>query len=106
MTLTDEQLTVVDLVAGHHLVLAPPGSGKTEMLSQRILRALSSGVDPKRMLCATFTNRAAFEMRDRVSGAAGPDCALADVGKLHHICHRFFLWVGEHRHRQYVPARR
>ena len=93
MTLTDEQLAVVDLVAGRHLVLAPPGSGKTEMLSQRILRALSSGVDPKRMLCATFTNRAAFEMRDRVSGAAGPDCALPDVGNLHHICHRFLLSV-------------
>ena len=45
------------------------------------------------MLCATFTNRAAFEMRDRVSGAAGPDCALPDVGNLHHICHRFLLSV-------------
>ena len=36
----------------------------------------------------TFTNRAAFEMRDRVSGAAGPDCALPDVGNLHHFYHR------------------
>ena len=93
MTLTDEQLSVVNLVSGRHLVLAPPGSGKTEMLSQRILRALASGVDPKKMLCATFTNRAAFEMRDRVSGAAGPDCALPDVGNLHHFCHRFLLSV-------------
>ena len=46
MTLTAEQLSVVNLVSGRHLVLAPPGSGKTEMLSQRIIRALSSGVDP------------------------------------------------------------
>ena len=93
MTLTAEQQSVVNLVSGRHLVLAPPGSGKTEMLSQRILRALASGVDPKKMLCATFTNRAAFEMRDRVSVAAGPDCALPDVGNLHHFCHRFLLSV-------------
>ena len=67
MTLTSEQLSVFNLVSGRHLVLAPPGSGKTEMLSQRIVRALGSGVDPTKMLCATFTNRAAFEMRDRVA---------------------------------------
>ena len=93
MTLTAEQQSVVNLVSGRHLVLAPPGSGKTEMLSQRILCALASGVDPKKMLCATFTNRAAFEMRDRVFAAAGPDCALPDVGNLHHFCHRFLLSV-------------
>ena len=91
MTLTAEQLSVVNLVSGRHLVLAPPGSGKTEMLSQRIIRALALGVDPGKMLCATFTNRAAFEMRDRVTGAAGADCKLPDVGNLHHFCHRFLL---------------
>ena len=91
MTLTSEQLSVVNLASGRHLVLAPPGSGKTEMLSQRIVRALGSGVDPTKMLCATFTNRAAFEMRDRVAGAAGPECKLPDVGNLHHFCHRFLL---------------
>ena len=80
MTLTSEQLSVVNLVSGRHLVLAPPGSGKTEMLSQRIIRALDSGVDPEKMLCATFTNRAAFEMRDRVAGAAGQDCKLPGGG--------------------------
>ena len=120
MKLTPEQEEVVSITDGSHLVLAPPGSGKTEMLSQRILRALSSGVDPKRMLCATFTNRAAFEMRDRVEKecsccdrqtvsraadgggeasravvrrAACGEVTLPDVGNLHHFCHRFLLSV-------------
>ena len=47
MTLTDEQLSVVNLVSGRHLVLAPPGSGKTEMLSQGILRAQAAGASQK-----------------------------------------------------------
>lgn len=93
MNLTVEQKAVVDLRSGSHLVLAPPGSGKTEMLSQRILNALENGIDPRRMLCATFTNRAAFEMRSRVTAEA-KDKALPDVGNLHHFCHRFLSSIG------------
>lgn len=93
MKLTEEQKAVVDLHSGSHLVLAPPGSGKTEMLSQRILKALTDGVDPRRMLCATFTNRAAFEMRSRVT-ADVQGKALPDVGNLHHFCHRFLCSIG------------
>ena len=40
MDLTEEQRAVVEIDEGRHRVLVPPGSGKTEMLSQRILRAL------------------------------------------------------------------
>lgn len=93
MELTAEQAAVVAIGRGRHLVLAPPGSGKTEMLSQRILRALEGGVLPERMLCATFTNRAAFEMRERVTaGARGR--TLPDVGNLHHFCERFLRTAG------------
>jgi len=101
MNLTDEQQAVVDLTTGRHLVLAPPGSGKTEMLSQRIFRAVRAGVAPERMLCATFTNRAAFEMRDRVRAEAG-ELALPDVGSLHHFCHRLLLSVGRLRPDKHV----
>ena len=92
MRLTEEQEEVVSITSGRHLVLAPPGSGKTEMLSQRIRRAIARGVDPKRMLCATFTNRAAFEMRERIGD--GGVSALPDVGNLHHFCYRFLMSVG------------
>lgn len=92
MNLTDEQQKVVAISAGRHLVLAPPGSGKTEMLSQRIVRAVESGIDPARMLCATFTNRAAFEMRARVE-AHCQEAAMPEVGNLHHFCFRFLCSV-------------
>lgn len=101
MDLTEEQRVVVEIASGRHLVLAPPGSGKTEMLSRRILGALDKGVKPERMLCATFTNRAAFEMRDRVESAAGRR-ALPDVGNLHHFCEHFLRRVGVLRSGKHV----
>lgn len=94
MKLTEEQTAVVALDSGRHLVLAPPGSGKTEMLSQRIVQALKAGVRPEKMLCATFTNRAAFEMRDRVADVSG-GLVLPDVGNLHHFCYGFLQTVGK-----------
>ncbi len=93
MQLTEEQAEVVALASGRHLVLAPPGSGKTEMLSRRIFSAIRKGVDPERMLCATFTNRAAFEMRERVAREADK-LRLPDVGNIHHFCHSFLVSVG------------
>ena len=99
MQLTEEQAEVVALASGRHLVLAPPGSGKTEMLSRRIFSAIRRGVDPDRMLCATFTNRAAFEMRERVAREAD-NLRLPDVGNIHHFCHSFLVSVG----RMHSPA--
>ena len=92
MQLTEEQAEVVALASGRHLVLVPPGSGKTEMLSRRIFSAVRTGVDPDRMLCATFTNRAAFEMRERVARESG-NLRLPDVGNIHHFCHSFLVSV-------------
>lgn len=96
MQLTAEQQAVVELSHGRHLVLAPPGSGKTEMLTQRIFRALSQGVDSSKMFCVTFTVRAAVEMRERVqkemSRQTG-ECGyrLPDIGNIHHFCHAFLV---------------
>ncbi|WP_394815077.1 UvrD-helicase domain-containing protein [Phocaeicola vulgatus] len=53
------------LDSGYHLVLAPPGCGKTDILAE-VVRALSCGVSLNDMLCLTFTNRAARGMRSRI----------------------------------------
>ena len=50
MDFTEEQRQVIELDAGRHLVLAPPGTGKTELLAQRMLWAVGHGVDPGRMV--------------------------------------------------------
>ena len=48
----------VEVLEGWLLVLAPAGTGKTGVLSMRILKALKKGVAPQEILCLTFTNRA------------------------------------------------
>lgn len=73
-TLDESQRTVVLAQDGHHLVLAPPGCGKTHILASRVRWAHSHGVGFEDMLCLTFTNRAARGMINRIGEVmAGED---------------------------------
>lgn len=60
------QQDVINLSKGRHACLASAGSGKTEVLTERLQRALSKGIDPQKILCITFTNRAALSMLERI----------------------------------------
>ena len=59
-------------------VAANAGSGKTHVLTERVLRLLLSGVPPESILCLTYTKAAAAEMRRRVSDALARWALLAD----------------------------
>ena len=65
MNFTERQLEIINLKKGRHLVVAPAGSGKTELLCQRIIKAIESGIEPDQMACLTFTNKAARNMLER-----------------------------------------
>lgn len=82
---TAEQQQIIALSEGRHLVLAPPGTGKTEMLAQRILWAVGHGVDPARMICLTFTIRAACNMQERINRRIHARLPLT-IGNVHHFC--------------------
>ena len=85
-----EQREILQLNAGRHLVLAPPGTGKTELLAHRVRDALLAGIPPERILCLTFTVRAAEEMKTRIR-AAIPRARLPELGNFHHWCHHFLF---------------
>lgn len=85
-----QQKDVIDFYGGHGLVLAAPGCGKTEILSQRILKAHEDyHVSYDDMLCVTFTNRASRDMKERVQEVVGDNVGGLFVGNLHRLCISF-----------------
>ncbi len=67
--LNPEQQTVADHFTGRALVIAGPGSGKTSTITARVGQLLLKQVPPTAILCLTFTNKAADEMRDALLDA-------------------------------------
>ncbi|MDE0024797.1 MAG: ATP-dependent helicase [Spirochaetaceae bacterium] len=95
--LTDMQRKAVDWDDGPLLVLAGPGSGKTEVLTCRIARLLDASRDQHfRILALTFTNKAAGEMAKRVADIVPGLEGRTQIGTFHGFCARVLRQHGVH----------
>lgn len=84
--LNPRQLEAVETTEGAIRVLAGAGTGKTRALTSRFCYLTDTlGVAPKNILCVTFTNRAANEMKQRIRGALG-DMDLGYICTFHAFC--------------------
>ena len=99
--LNPAQRDVVGHLDGPLLVIAGPGSGKTYSIVLRALNLLLlDKATPQQIVLCTFTEKSAFEMRDRISAAAqkvnyGNDLSELRVTTIHGLCNQF---ISQHRH--------
>ena len=84
----DKQKEAINSLEGRVRVIAGAGSGKTSVLTARYVELIKKGIKPENILCVTFTNKAANEMKSRIG-------KLTDQKELPYICtfHSFCLKV-------------
>jgi DNA helicase II / ATP-dependent DNA helicase PcrA len=100
--LNEAQREAIAQTEGPLLLIAGPGSGKTHVMVLRTLNVLLRGLaEPREVVVCTFTEKAAFELRDRIAAAARKlhydnDLSELTVGTIHGMCNDFLL---KHLHR-------
>lgn len=84
MQLNQAQKQAVEYLAGPLLVLAGPGTGKTQLLSQKVAFVLkNTDINPENILCMTFTESGASNMRERLKSIIGKDGAKVNINTYH-----------------------
>ena len=88
--LNDKQLEAVKATEGKVRIIAGAGSGKTRVLAYRYAFLIDAlGIDPGNILCLTFTNKAAQEMRSRINKLIGSEHASDFICTIHSFCVKF-----------------
>ena len=86
--LNNEQLSAATTDFGHNLIIASAGTGKTSTIIGRIAYLLQIGVKPEEILLLTFTNKAANEMKERIS-AVFESAKNIEAGTFHSVSYRW-----------------
>ncbi|MDR1031285.1 MAG: UvrD-helicase domain-containing protein [Treponema sp.] len=90
-----EQEQVIRYEGTYALIIAGPGSGKTATLAARIARLVQQGIAPETIVALSFTVKAAWELRERITLAIGDDCPGITSGTFHSLCASLLREQGE-----------
>lgn len=95
--LNESQRKAVEYIDGPSLVIAGAGSGKTRVLTYKIVYLLQQGVKPWSIMALTFTNKAAREMKERIGKLVGQELAQhLYMGTFHSIFSRILRAEAQH----------
>ena len=87
--LTEAQRAAVLHTDGPAIVVAAPGSGKTRTITYRVVRLVEQGVNPGAIVAITFTNKAANEMKERITSVLPRDVSKRIlISTFHSFCAR------------------
>src|ERR1700704_563566 len=85
--LNDQQRKAVDTIEGPVMVIAGPGTGKTQILASRIGKILlETDAAPQNILCLTYTDAGSLAMRRRLLQFIGPDAYKVNIYTFHAFC--------------------
>lgn len=85
--LNEQQKKAVDTIEGPVMVIAGPGTGKTQILGARIGKILlNTDTRPENILCLTYTDAGAVAMRKRLLSFIGPDAYKVNIYTFHAFC--------------------
>jgi DNA helicase-2/ATP-dependent DNA helicase PcrA len=104
--LNSEQQLAVDTLEGPVMVLAGPGTGKTQLLSMRVANILqTTGVSPDNILCLTFTEAGASNMVKRMEQLFGKDAYSVEVNTFHGFASKLINQFQEYFYKglEYAP---
>ncbi len=86
--LNQAQRRVVEELEQSLLVMAPAGTGKTNVIALRTAKFIEAGIQPSQILCLTFTNKACYELKDRLTKVIGVKSKGIVVKTFHSLCYQ------------------
>ncbi len=95
-SLNSEQKKAVVQTEGPIIILAGAGSGKTRVLMYRTLYLIDKGIAPENILLTTFTNKAATEMKERISKSLASKSHLPTIATFHSLCAKILRIEGQY----------